>query len=77
VVAMLGRIVNRFSSDMTTVDENLSQSVSQMTYSLFSVVGALAAIAIATKGAFMAIVVSSSTQVTSIASTLLLSLKPH
>ena len=56
-VTPLGRIVNRFSSDMTTVDENLSQSISQMTYSLFSCFGALVAIGIATKGAFMALAV--------------------
>ena len=48
-----GRILNRFSSDMVIVDEELSQSISQLTNSLFSVFGALAAIAAATQGIFL------------------------
>ena len=48
-----GRILNRFSSDMVIVDEELSQSISQLTNSLFSVFGAIAAIAAATQGIFL------------------------
>lgn len=52
-----GRIVNRFSSDMTTVDETISQSISQLTNTLFSVFGALVGIAVATSGTFLIIMV--------------------
>ena len=44
-VTPLGRILNRFSSDMLTVDEELSQTISQVTNSLFSCLGSLFAIA--------------------------------
>ena len=46
----------RFSSDLLTVDEELSQTISQVTNSVFSCIGALAAIAAATKGTFLALV---------------------
>ena len=52
-VTPTGRILNRFSSDMVIVDEELSQSISQLTNSLFSVFGAIAAIAAATQGIFL------------------------
>lgn len=48
-----GRLLNRFSSDMLVIDEELSQSISQLTNSLFSVFGAIAAIAAATQGIFL------------------------
>jgi ATP-binding cassette, subfamily C (CFTR/MRP), member 1 len=48
-----GRLLNRFSSDMVIIDEELSQSISQLTNSLFSVFGAIAAIAAATQGIFL------------------------
>lgn len=40
-----------------TVDEELSQTISQVTNSLFSCIGALAAIAASTKGTFLALIV--------------------
>ena len=49
--------MNRFSSDMTTVDETISQSISQLTNTLFSVFGALVGIAVATSGTFLIIMV--------------------
>ena len=52
-----GRLLNRFSSDMVVVDEELSQSISQLTNSLFSVFGAIAAIAAATQGIFLGLCV--------------------
>jgi ATP-binding cassette, subfamily C (CFTR/MRP), member 1 len=48
-----GRLLNRFSSDMVIIDEELSQSISQLTNSLFSVFGAIGAIAAATQGIFL------------------------
>lgn len=51
-VTPLGRILNRFSSDLLTVDEELSQTISQVSNSLLSCIGALFAIAAATKGTF-------------------------
>jgi ATP-binding cassette subfamily C (CFTR/MRP) protein 1 len=59
-----GRIVNRFSSDMTTIDETIAQSISQMTNTLFSVFGALVGIAVATNGTFLLIMVRSGRYVT-------------
>ena len=52
-VTPLGRILNRFSSDMNVVDEELSQTSSQVLNSLFACVGAVGAIAGATKGTFL------------------------
>ena len=51
-----GRLLNRFSSDMVTIDEELSQSISQLSNALFSVFGAIAAIAAATQGFFLILV---------------------
>ena len=51
-----GRLLNRFSSDMVTIDEELSQSISQLSNALFSVFGAVAAIAAATQGFFLILV---------------------
>lgn len=52
-VTPTGRILNRFSSDLLTVDEELSQSVSQGLNSVASVLSAIGAIAGATKGTFL------------------------
>eukprot|EP01038_Epipyxis_sp_PR26KG_P009307 gene9307-12539_t len=54
-VTPIGRIINRFSSDMSTVDEVISQTISQVSNSFFSCLGALAGIAIATNGVFIAV----------------------
>jgi ATP-binding cassette, subfamily C (CFTR/MRP), member 1 len=54
-VTPIGRILNRFSSDMVVIDEELSQTISQLTHSLFSCIGALGAITGATKGTFLAL----------------------
>ena len=51
--SFLGRILNRFSSDMVVVDEELSQTISQLTNSLFACLGAVGAIAGATQGTFL------------------------
>lgn len=56
-VTPLGRIVNRFSSDMATIDEVLAGSISQATNSLFSVFGALVAIALATNGVLVILLI--------------------
>ena len=53
----LGRILNRFSSDMQVVDEDLSQSIGQITNSLFSVLGALIGVCASTKGTFLVIMI--------------------
>jgi ATP-binding cassette subfamily C (CFTR/MRP) protein 1 len=53
-ITPLGRILNRFSSDMLTVDEELSQSVMQLSNSSFQTLGGFAAIAGATNGTFLA-----------------------
>lgn len=49
----IGRILNRFSSDLLVIDEELSQTLSQASNSIGSVVGAIGAIAGATKGTFL------------------------
>lgn len=56
-VTPIGRILNRFSSDLLTVDEEISQSVSQGLNSIASVVSAIGAIAGATKGTFLVLLV--------------------
>lgn len=53
----VGRILNRFSSDLQTIDEEISQSLSQISNSLASVVGAVGAIAGATKGTFLVLII--------------------
>lgn len=52
-VTPIGRILNRFSSDMTVVDEELSQSINQIMNSFFGCLGAFAGVAAATKGTFL------------------------
>jgi ATP-binding cassette, subfamily C (CFTR/MRP), member 1 len=51
-----GRLLNRFSSDMAIIDEELSQSISLLTNALFSVFGSIAAIAVATQGYFLILI---------------------
>lgn len=57
-VTPTGRIVNRFSSDMTAVDEYLSSNIGQVTISVFGCLGAAVAIAIATHGTFVVLLVT-------------------
>jgi ATP-binding cassette subfamily C (CFTR/MRP) protein 1 len=52
-VTPTGRILNRFSSDLLIVDEEISQSLSQALNSIASVLSAVGAIAGATKGTFL------------------------
>eukprot|EP01038_Epipyxis_sp_PR26KG_P009325 gene9325-12563_t len=56
-VTPVGRVLNRFSSDLLVIDEELSQTISQLTNSLGAVIGALSAIAGATKGIFLILLV--------------------
>ena len=56
-VTPIGRVLNRFSSDMVVVDEELSQTISQLANSFFSCIGAVGAIAGATKGTFLVLCV--------------------
>jgi ATP-binding cassette subfamily C (CFTR/MRP) protein 1 len=56
-VTPIGRILNRFSSDLLTIDEEIAQSVSQGLNGVASVLAAIGAIAGATKGAFLALLV--------------------
>ena len=56
-VTPLGRILNRFSSDMNVIDEDLQQTISQVTNSFFQTLGALGAVAGATKGTFLLLMV--------------------
>lgn len=53
----LGRILNRFSSDILTVDETLSQTLSQMINSMFSVLNSAVGIAASTNGTFMILLI--------------------
>lgn len=56
-VTPLGRILNRFSSDMLTIDEELSQTISQLSNSLFQCIGAICAVAAATLGTFLILMI--------------------
>lgn len=56
-VTPVGRILNRFSTDMQVVDDDLLQTISQGLNGLAQVMGAVGAIAGATKGTFMILVV--------------------
>merc|ERR1711871_1531614 len=51
----LGRILNRFSSDILTIDEELSANVSQLFNAGFEVLKSVGGIAGATKGIFLAV----------------------
>jgi ABC-type multidrug transport system fused ATPase/permease subunit len=52
-VTPIGRILNRFAADMDKVDLELTQTIGQGVNTIFSVLGALGAILVATKGTFM------------------------
>ena len=52
-VTPIGRVLNRFAADMDKIDLELTQTVSQGINTTFQVLGALGAILIATKGAFI------------------------
>merc|ERR1711871_1600575 len=56
-VTPIGRILNRFSNDMTVVDEELSQSINQIMNSFFGCLGAFAGVAAATRGTFLVVLV--------------------
>jgi ATP-binding cassette subfamily C (CFTR/MRP) protein 1 len=53
----IGRILSRFSSDLVVVDEDLTQTISQFSSSVCQVLGAIGAIAGATKGTFLVLFV--------------------
>jgi ABC-type multidrug transport system fused ATPase/permease subunit len=48
-----GRVLNRFAADMDKIDLELTQSLSQGVSTIFNVLGAIAAIIVATKGTFL------------------------
>jgi ABC-type multidrug transport system fused ATPase/permease subunit len=48
-----GRVLNRFAADMDKIDLELTQSLSQGISTVFNVLGAIAAIIVATKGTFL------------------------
>jgi ATP-binding cassette subfamily C (CFTR/MRP) protein 1 len=52
-ITPIGRILNRFASDMDKVDLELSGSLSQAISTVFSIIGAVTAISAATKGIFL------------------------
>lgn len=52
-VTPIGRILNRFAADMDKVDLELTQTLGQGVNTIFSVLGALGAILVATKGTFL------------------------
>jgi len=56
-VTPLGRVLNRLSSDMLTVDEELQQTINSLMNSIFQCVGAVGAIVGATKGTFLVLFV--------------------
>jgi ATP-binding cassette, subfamily C (CFTR/MRP), member 1 len=53
----LGRILNRFSSDLGVVDEELSQSLNQVLNCFIQVLGCLGAISGSTKGTFLILLI--------------------
>ena len=49
----IGRILDRFAADVDKIDLDLSQSIAQGSSTIFSVLGAVGAITVATKGTFL------------------------
>jgi len=56
-VTPIGRIINRFSQDMATIDEDLANTLSQLISMVGSVLGSIGAIAGSTKGTFLILMV--------------------
>lgn len=56
-VTPIGRVINRFSQDMAIIDEELSQSISQVIGMGGSCVGCIGAIVIASKGVFLFMII--------------------
>ena len=56
-VTPIGRILNRFSSDFSVLDEDLAQNLSQLVNGVSQVIESGVAIAIATKGTFVGLAV--------------------
>ena len=56
-ITPLGRILNRFSSDMLTIDEELQQTTNQLTNYVSGCIGGLIAVSIATKGTFLILMI--------------------
>lgn len=56
-VTPVGRILNRFSQDVATVDEELAQTMSQMISLFGAVFGSIGAIAAASKGTFLILLI--------------------
>ena len=55
-ITPIGRVINRFSQDLATVDEDLSQSVSQFTMTGGATIGCIGAIIGASKGTFLLLI---------------------
>jgi ABC-type multidrug transport system fused ATPase/permease subunit len=56
-ITPIGRIINRFSQDMATVDEDLANTMSQVISMTASVLGSIGAIAGSTRGTFLILMV--------------------
>ncbi len=56
-VTPIGRIINRFSQDMATIDEDLGHTLSQLISMFGSVLGSIGAIAGSTNGTFLILMV--------------------